>query len=124
MNDHPPIAVFTETPVTLDAALADYGQHMWSTDRTLGDFRETLNAIGKEWSHVKGRIKTSWDIVTAWQKEEPGGNRAPVPPLLARALVALCLIWGGAWLEIGALSRWDSKQRCGLATYFTCCART
>ena len=26
-----------------------------------------------------------------------------MPPLLARALVALCLIWGGAWLEIGAL---------------------
>ena len=48
VNGHPPVAVLTETPIRLDAALADYGQHMWSTDRTLGNFRETLNAIGKD----------------------------------------------------------------------------
>ena len=90
-----------QQPPHLDRVLANYGQHLWSTDRSQGDFAETLNHVAKLYRWVRGQLGGAWDVRTAWQVMEPGENRAPVPPRLALALVTLFFLW--EWREVAAL---------------------
>ena len=85
----------------LDGALADYGQHMWRTGGSQHAFAETLNGVRHRHNHVRRRLGGAWSVRTAWEHMEPGENRTPIPPVLARALVVLCLIWG--WPVLAAL---------------------
>ena len=82
-------------PAALDAALADYGQHMWATDGSQHAFAETLNAVRHAHPHVRGSLGGAWSVRSAWGHLAPGSNRTPVSPVLARALVALALVWEG-----------------------------
>ena len=66
---------------------------MYSNDYAQGDFVETLNAIRAQHEEVFRRLRGAWSIVTAWQILEPGSNHAPIPPVLARALTALFIVW-------------------------------
>ena len=86
---------------SLHAASKDFGQHLYSNDYAQGDFVETLNAVRARYEQVYGRLRGAWSIVTACQIFEPGVNHAPVPPLLARALTALFVVW--KWWELAAL---------------------
>ena len=88
-------------PAALDAALADYGQHMWATDGSQHAFAETLNAVRHAHPHVRGSLGGAWSVRSAWGHLEPGSNRTPVSPVLARALVALALVW--EWPMVAAL---------------------
>ena len=98
---HPTLGALVETVPVLDNVLKDYGQFMYSNDYAQGDFVETLNAVRARYEQTYRQLRGAWSLVTAWQLLEPGRNHAPVPPVLARALTALFLIWG--WMEIAAL---------------------
>ena len=97
----PTLGALVEAVPVLDNVLKDYGQFMYSNDYAQGDFVETLNAVRARYEQTYRQLRGAWSVVTAWQLLEPGRNHAPVPPVLARALTALFLIWG--WMEIAAL---------------------
>ena len=93
-------------PPALDRLLAIYAQALWDDDAPQSHLPELLNGIRKRHPDVGGRLKGAWDVRTAWQHLEPGDNKAPVPPRLARAIVSVALMWAAssaAWLEFAAL---------------------
>ena len=97
----PTLGALVEAVPVLDNVLKDYGQFLYSNDYAQGDFVETLNAVRARYEQTYRQLRGAWSLVTAWQLLEPGRNHAPVPPVLARALTALFLIWG--WVEMAAL---------------------
>ena len=79
--------------VGMSKLLADYGQTMYAAQGSRSNYSETINAVQKVHSNFRTRLRLAWEIDRAWEGLEPGQPRAPVPPVLLRAAVAICLLW-------------------------------
>jgi hypothetical protein len=90
-----------ESATRISTLLADYGQTMYSEGQPRTNFAETINAVQKKWPQLRRRLREAWEVEDAWRLREPGHNRAPVPPILIRAVVALCLLW--KWPAVAAV---------------------
>ena len=98
---HAPLDDWVRRPAELDELLCCYAQALWDGGAPQHRFPELLNAIAKRYSFIRGHLKGAWDVRTAWQVLEPGTNHAPVPEVLARALVCVALLW--RWYDVAAL---------------------
>jgi len=100
-------------PRGLDRALATYGQVLFDQGAPQSHLPELLNGLRNRYRHLDHQLGEAWAVRTAWQLLEPGTSRTPVPAELARAMVAVALVWG--WLPVAALIAlaWEGCLRTG-----------
>jgi hypothetical protein len=107
------LPVLAAQPREVAEALAEFGQELFETGGTQGNFSETINAVQKEfhWLRSPGVLRFAWDINAAWENEEPGQSRAPVPPVLIRAIGAVFLLWRMPRVAALMLLGWEGALR-------------
>ena len=69
-----------------------FGQSLYSSNRSLGDYRETINGVvdlRREW---RTAMSGAWDVVTEWQMYEPIDHHIPLPKSVFRALFVVALL--------------------------------
>ena len=83
---------FDAGPDEVADALRHFGQSLYQSGRSIGDFRTTINGVTdlrRSWSRV---LTAAWDAVTAWELLEPVDHHIPVPKVVFRALFAAALL--------------------------------
>ncbi len=76
----------------LGEILRDYGQHMWETRQSCGDFKETITAVLEPRRDWKSMMVLPWDLVKEWSIKEPTDHTAPLPLAAIRAAVCVALL--------------------------------
>ena len=73
-------------------ALRHFGQSLYQSGRSIGDFRTTSNGVTdlrRSWSRS---LTAAWDAVTAWELLEPVDHHMTVPQVVFRALFTAALL--------------------------------
>ena len=81
-------------PEDLDRLLAEYGQQMWRSQRSLLDYSETINAVVDSDRGLRGRLPRAWEAAWVWRALTPSANRVPMPERVLMAMVAVAMSWG------------------------------
>ena len=91
--------------------LDKYGEFLYYGDRSIHDFRETINAVVARNVMLKRQLPVPWSLVTVWEGVEPSIPHEPLPVPVFRAMVSLCVAWGwphvlvALWAGFGAALR-------------------
>ena len=85
-------------PVHVSRALAQYGQWMFDSYRSRGDYAELINAVVDSNRSLRFKLEAAWDVCFAWRYVIPGQNHLALPEALFLALLALALQWN--WYDM------------------------
>ena len=109
-------ALFEQGPRHVADALRHFGQWMYRHDRSLGDFRATINGvtdIRRDWNRS---LTSAWDVVTAWEMHEPVEHHTPLPKMVFRALFAVAVLMSDAAFAVVLTAGFVGGLRPGEAT--------
>ena len=81
--------------------LEDYMVHMYVTRQSRRAAAETLNMVVQQFGWLKSSLAGPWNIIRAWEGQEPPTHHPPLPLPILRALVACALAW--QWPKLGVL---------------------
>ena len=84
-------ALLAAGPDAVAQLLRDFGQALYSSRRSLHDYRETINAVVDLRRGWRTLMTAAWDVVTEWQMYEPVEHHVPLPKVVFRAGVAAAL---------------------------------
>ena len=87
-------ALFVEGVDAVVTLLQDFGQSLFAHGRSLGDYRETINAVAGLRRSWRSLLTGAWDLVTEWQMYEPVDHHVPLPKVVFRAGIAVALLLG------------------------------
>ena len=77
----------------LSDVLARYGQAMYDSGKTVGDFSETINSVIDLNRDNRRHVQKAWDACRKWQSLIPSINHIPCPEAVMQAVVALLCLW-------------------------------
>ena len=77
-------ALFVEGVDAVVTLLQDFGQSLFEHGRSLGDYRETINAVAGLRRSWRSLLTGAWDLVTEWQMYEPVDHHVPLPKVVFR----------------------------------------
>ncbi len=81
--------------------LEDYMVHMYVSRQSRRAAAETLNMMVQQFGWLKSSLAGPWNIIRAWEGQEPPTHHPPLPLPILRALVACALAW--QWPKLGVL---------------------
>eukprot|EP00439_Symbiodinium_sp_Y106_P042431 s1427_g5.t1 len=102
------LLVLSLCPVLVAMALRAYGNHCFSSGRTLSGFRHTIVAAQRRVLGCKPFLHLAWEMVTRWEALEPPAHRCPVPEPVVKAMAFLA----EALLAFYGLARVGEVLRC------------
>ena len=87
------LQLLSSPAAVVDRALAEYGQSLWDSGRSLLDFAETINAVVDAEKALKGALPRAWDAAWVWRSLMPATNRVPMPERVMLAMVTVACEW-------------------------------
>ena len=91
------------SPVIMNQALRLFGQHLWQTQRSRGDYARLVHAVRDRRGDWATMLRPAWDLDRKWQSEEPVTHRTPLPANIWRAAVVVALLQGKIAFAVGLL---------------------
>jgi len=90
---------FLEHPAgDIDRHLSDFGQLLFRTARSRGDYSETINAVVDARRGLRGSLQAAWEVSWVWRSLLPAGNRVAMPEQVFYAIMAIAVGWG--WHDV------------------------
>ena len=80
-------------PVLLVQFAKEYGNHLYSSGKSLFVFRHLLVFLQQNFVTAKPYIGICWAMVTRWELVEPTIHRIPLPTAIFRAMVTVAIKW-------------------------------
>ena len=87
----------TKNPVMMCILLKEFGNHLFSTGKTLHVFRHLVVYIQKTFLETRPYMSLNWDMIARWEALEPPVHRTPIPSSIVRAMVSVAVLLG--WLR-------------------------
>ena len=78
------------TAAALDTLLSEHIEELWETGEPRSMAADALSGISHFVPHLRGCIRGSWRLLTAWQRSELPSRAPPLPKLWAYALAQYC----------------------------------
>ena len=82
-------------PLMLCVLLKEFGNHLFSTGKTLHVFRHLVVYVQKHFLETKQFMSMNWEMIERWEVLEPPVHRTPIPGSVLRAMV--CISWMLGW---------------------------
>ena len=76
-------------PATLCQLVKEFGNHLYSTGKTLHVFRHLVVYIQKTYVATRPYMSLNWDMIARWERMEPPVHRTPIPGSILRAMVVI-----------------------------------
>eukprot|EP00438_Fugacium_kawagutii_P006915 Skav203581 [mRNA] locus=scaffold935:89412:94199:+ [translate_table: standard] len=81
-------------PCLLVLLAREYGNHLYSTGRSLYVFRHLLVFLQQNFLTIRPLMGACWSMVTRWELMEPTEHRVPLPYAVFCAMVSVAIGWG------------------------------
>eukprot|EP00438_Fugacium_kawagutii_P015803 Skav230691 [mRNA] locus=scaffold2202:279688:282453:- [translate_table: standard] len=88
-------------PSLLVLVLQQYGQHLFSSGKSLYIYRHLLVYIQQQFFGTRPFMGPCWQLVTKWEIQEPPRHRVPLPFPVLKAMLTTCLLW--KWYRFAAI---------------------
>lgn len=76
-------------PATLCQLVKEFGNHLYSTGKTLHVLRHLVVYVQKNYIATRPFMSINWDLIARWEKLEPPIHRTPIPGSILRAMVVI-----------------------------------
>eukprot|EP00434_Breviolum_minutum_P032179 symbB.v1.2.028460.t1/scaffold3020.1/size65267/3 len=76
-------------PATLCQLVKEFGNHLYSTGKTLHVLRHLVVYVQKTFVATRPFMSINWDMIARWEKLEPPIHRTPIPGSILRAMVVI-----------------------------------
>ena len=80
--------------VTVDETLEVVGRIMFTANRSLHDYTETINAVVSMNRRLRKQLTLSWDVADSWAWAEPSTPRLAMPEDVLHCIVGVALLNG------------------------------
>ena len=81
-------------PLMLCVLLKEFGNHLFSTGKTLHVFRHLVVDVQKHVLETKQFMSMNWEMIERWEVLEPPVHRIPIPGSVLRAMVCISTMLG------------------------------
>ena len=78
----------------IDAALAAYGQLLFTAGRQLWSYVELINGVVDCRRDLRGRVPRAWDAAWNWKSLVPPAHRNAMPEQVFLAMLSVSIAWG------------------------------
>ena len=93
--------------------LGDYGQMLFDSGQSRSRFVRAVLAVADAHRDWRRSLQEAWDVVAAWEIEEPGRSRIPLPRSAFEAGLAVALLWDWFVFATFLMLGWTSAGRPG-----------
>ena len=81
-------------PVLLVQFAKDYGNYLYATGKSLYVYRHLVVFMQQNFVTIKPYMGLCWTMISRWEMMEPTVHRVPLPAVLFRAMLSICIGWG------------------------------
>lgn len=81
-----------ENPLLLCYLLKEFGNHLFSTGKSLHVFSHLVVFTQKHFLETRQFMSINWGMVARWERLEPPVHRTPIPGSVARAMVSVAFL--------------------------------